>query len=723
MKNKKKKNKNKKGPAAHGADTLTGRLDVTRSGMGFVIVEGRDQDVLVRPADFNTALHGDTVRVRVVNNSARSGRSQGEVVEVMDRKQLEFLGHIEISASFAFFIAESDKPMPDIYVPLTALNGAKNNDKVIVRITEWEKNKKPQGEVIQVMDKSDENDQAMKEILLEAGFPIFFPENVLEESERLPDLIPADEIAKRKDMRPVLTFTIDPVDAKDFDDAISIRPLDNGLLEIGVHIADVSYYVEPETALDKEAYDRATSVYLPDRVNPMLPERISNELCSLRPHEDKLTFSAIFRMTPKGEVKGIWLGRTAIHSDHRFTYEEVQEIIEQKTGLYQPEIELLNDIAQRLRKQRFRKGAINFSSTEVRFKLDEKGKPVGIMVKESKEAHQLVEEFMLLANRNVAEAVGKVKINKKPIPFPYRVHDTPDKEKLLPFIEFAKKYGHVFDIESPQAIARSFNQMLQDVQGRPEQHVLEQLGIRTMAKAVYTTENIGHYGLGFEHYCHFTSPIRRYPDVMVHRILQEVLDQQIEIDKKLEAKCKHSSERERAAMESERASNKYKQVEYMQSFLGDEFEGVISGVASFGFWVETVEHKCEGLVSINSLLEYDDFRHIESDYSLVGRRSGRQFRMGDKVMIKVIAANLTKRQLDYEWVITAAERNAPGALVLPAAGETPAHGHKPGHGHKKAAHGGHAKKTGAARGAKGHKGGHHKKSAGAATPKPRKKKK
>jgi len=680
--------------------------------MGFVIVEGRDQDILVRPADFNTALHGDTVRVRVVNSSSRSGRWQGEVVEVVDRKQLEFLGHIEISASFAFFIAESDKPMPDIYVPLTALNGAKNSDKVIVRITEWEKNKKPQGEVIQVMDKSDENDQAMKEILLESGFPIFFPENVLEESERLGDLIPVAEIAKRKDMRPVLTFTIDPVDAKDFDDAISIRTLDNGLLELGVHIADVSYYVEPETALDKEAYDRATSVYLPDRVNPMLPERISNELCSLRPHEDKLTFSAIFRMTSKGEVKGVWLGRTVIHSDHRFTYEEVQEIIEQKTGLYQPEIELLNDIAQRLRKQRFRKGAINFSSTEVRFKLDEKGKPIGVMVKESKEAHQLVEEFMLLANRNVAEAVGKVKINKKPIPFPYRVHDTPDKEKLLPFIEFAKKYGHVFDIENPQAIARSFNQMLKDVQGRPEQHVLEQLGIRTMAKAVYTTENIGHYGLGFEHYCHFTSPIRRYPDVMVHRILQEVLDGQIEPDKKLEAKCKHSSERERAAMESERASNKYKQVEYMQGFLGDEFEGVISGVASFGFWVETVEHKCEGLVSINSLLEYDDFRHIESDYSLVGRRSGRQFRMGDKVMIKVVAANLTKRQLDYEWVITAAERNAPGAVVLPSADGALVHGHA--HGHKKTARGGHARKA--------HRSGTHK-AAGASAPKTRKKKK
>lgn len=647
---KKEKNKNK----SAGTNTFKGVLDITRSGMGYVIVENRESDILVRPSDFNTAMHGDTVRVAVESSFKKSGRMQGKIVEVLQRKQSEFLGRIEMGNNFAFFVADSSKPMPDIFIPLPNLNGAKNNDRAIVRITEWEKNKKPTGEVVLVMDASDSNDMAMKELLMENGFPLIFPEEVLEESERIPDTISGAEVARRKDCRDLLTVTIDPVDAKDFDDALSFRVLKNGNYEIGVHIADVSHFVEYDTALDKEAYQRATSVYLPDRVSPMLPERISNELCSLRPKEDKLTFSAIFQITPKAEIKDYWLGKTVIHSDHRFTYEEVQEIIEKEDGLYRDEILILNNLAQRFRKQRFKKGAINFSSQEVRFKLDEKGKPIGIMIKESKEAHQLIEEFMLLANRIVAETVGKVKVEKKEIPFPYRVHDTPDEMKLMPFVEFAKKYGHSFDTKTPEGIARSFNQMLQDVQGKPEQHVLEQLGIRTMAKAIYTTENIGHYGLGFEHYCHFTSPIRRYPDVLVHRILYDVLNEKIEIDKKLEQKCKHCSERERAAMETERAANKYKQVEYMQGYLGEEFDGVISGVAAFGFWVETIEHKCEGLVSINSLFEYDDFRLIEGEYALVGMRSGRSFRMGDKVRIKIVAANLSKRQLDYEWVITSA---------------------------------------------------------------------
>ncbi len=645
---------------AHSLKSLKGVLDITRSGMGFVTVPDTETDVMVRPGDFNTALHGDTVRVRIKSDNGR--RMQGEVTEVLQRKRTEFVGKLEMNKGFAFFIPQMDKPMPDIFVPLSNFNGAKDNDRVVVRILQWDKDgKRPVGEVVNVLDEENSNDAAMKEILLEAGFPLQFTDDAQEVAARISETISSEEIKKRNDVRPVLTFTIDPADAKDFDDALSFKKLKNGNYEIGVHIADVSHYVEADNALDAEAYQRATSVYLPDRVNPMLPEHISNVLCSLRPNEDKLTFSAIFQLTPKAEIKQFWLGKTVIHSDHRFTYEEVQAIIEEKAGIYAEEILVLNDLAQRMRKKRFQHGAINFSSQEVKFKLDEKGDPIGIMIKESFEAHQLIEEFMLLANRTVAENLSKIKVNNKPLPVPYRIHDDPDEEKLVPFAAFAKKFGHKFDTSSPEAIAASFNQLLKDAHGRPEQHVLEQLGIRTMAKAKYTSQNVGHYGLGFEHYCHFTSPIRRYPDVMVHRILQDVLLNKIHADKKLEDKCKHCSERERAAMEAERASNKYKQVQYMKNYLGEEFEGVISGVASFGFWVETIEHKCEGLVSVNSLLEYDEFRHDETDYALVGRRSGKKFRMGDKVWIKVIAANLTKRQLDYEWVVAGEMKDQKGS--------------------------------------------------------------
>ncbi len=648
----KKKSKQKSRSKTTPQSTLKGKLEVTRSGMGYVIVENVEGDVLVKPGDFNNALNGDTVRVKVIKENSRTGKKEGRITEVVERKQTEFIGHLQLSTNYAFFIPDTDKPMPDLFIPLGELNGAKNKDRVVARLVKWDKDdKKPVGTIVSVMQPEDENDAAMKELLAQAGFPLSFPEEVTEESERLPDVLDSNEISKRRDCRDLLTFTIDPADAKDFDDAISLRTLSNGLYEIGVHIADVSYYVHPDTELDAEAYKRATSVYLPDRVNPMLPERISNELCSLRPHEDKFTFSAIFQMNAKGEIKQYWLGKTVIHSDHRYAYEDVQQIIETKKGKHEVEILLLNDIAQRLRKKRFSKGAINFSSQEVRFTLDEKGKPIGVVVKESKESHQLIEEFMLLANRTVAENVAKQKINKKPLPFPYRVHDQPDAEKLAPFIIFAKKHGHHFDTSSPEAIAHSFNNMLAEARGNPEQHVLEQLGIRTMAKAIYTTENIGHYGLGFEHYCHFTSPIRRYPDVLVHRVLLSVIEGKPVTDKKMEEKCKHSSERERAAMECERAGNKYKQVEFLKEHIGEVFEGVVSGVASFGFWVETVAHKCEGLVNIVGLSDYDDFRLVEGDYSLVGRRSGRTFRMGDKVSIRVIAANLEKRQLDYEWVI------------------------------------------------------------------------
>ena len=640
------------------SEIMKGKLEISRSGMGFVIVEGREKDIIVKPNDFGKAFHGDTVKVTVGNAHDKTKRAEGKISSVVERKQTEFIGNVEVKATMAFFIASGNNPIPDFHIDMSKLNGAKDGDRVVAKFLKWDKSdKKPEGEIVAIMTAENEGDMAMKEILVHAGFPLTFDAEVLKAAAALSPNITREELKKRKDFRDILTFTIDPVDAKDFDDAISIRNLDNGNYEIGVHIADVGHFVKPGSNLDKAAYERATSVYLPDRVNPMLPERISNELCSLRPNEDKYTFSVIFQITNRGEIKHKWIGRSIIHSNHRYTYEDVQEIIETKDGINYKAILLLNNLAQQFRKDRFESGAINFSSQEVRFKLDENAKPIGIVIKESKESHQLVEEFMLLANKAIAEYVSKIKINQQPVPFPYRIHDTPSQEKLLPFAAFAKKYGHTFNLQDEASIAQSFNQLLKDVQGKPEQHVLEQLGIRTMAKAVYTSENIGHYGLGFQQYCHFTSPIRRYPDILVHRIVQECLDKNIVPDKKMEEKCKHCSERERKAMESERAANKYKQVEYMKDFVGHEFDGIISGVASFGFFVETVLHKCEGMVSARDLSDYDDFRLVETEYALVGMRTAKKFRMGDAVKILVVAANLEKRQLDFNWVPAEAATN------------------------------------------------------------------
>jgi ribonuclease R len=630
--------------------TFKGVLEVTRSGMAFVIVDGLTKDIMVKQKNLHTALDKDEVLVDVLKAAHNEGRMEGIITDILKRNKTEFTGTLQVSKSFAFLIPEKGLFMPDIYIPANSLGEAKSGDKAVVKIVAWgEKSRKPVGEIVEILDASDTNDLAMKEILIEAGFPLSFPKEVIAELDTIQENISEEEVGKRKDIRKILTMTIDPVDAKDFDDAISIRLLKSGLYELGVHIADVSHYVLPGTELDKEADKRATSVYLPDRVLPMLPEKISNELCSLRPHEDKLTFSAMFQMNEKGEVKQHWIGRTVIHSDHRFTYEEVQEIIEGKSdGPHKNEVMLLNRIAQTLRRQRFAHGAINFSSQEVRFKLDETGKPIGIVIKESKEAHQLIEEFMLMANKTIAAYVGKLRINKQPIPFPYRVHDTPDPEKLKVFALFAGKFGYKFDLSTPESIASSFNKMLAQVKGKPEQPVLETLGIRTMAKAIYTVNNVGHYGLGFEDYCHFTSPIRRYPDVLVHRVLAECLANSVRPDKQMEQKCKHSSEMERKAMEAERAGNKYKQVEYMQQFIGHTFDGVISGVAHFGFWVETMDTKCEGLISIHNLNKREEFQYNEGEYSLVGQSTGRKFRIGEKVSIRVVAASLAKRQLDYD---------------------------------------------------------------------------
>lgn len=629
-----------------------GVFEITRSGMGFVIVSGLEKDIIIRPNDFNRAFHGDQVRVEITKGDIRAGRLQGKITQVIERKQKQFVGIVEVNKDFSFFIPSSDKAIPDFFIPNQSLKGAKDGQKVIAKIVSWEgKDKRPKGEIIEVITEEMEGDLAMKEILIQQGFSIVFQDDVLEESERIPEQITDDEISNRRDIRETLTFTIDPDDAKDFDDALSFHRIDKDHIEIGVHIADVSHYIEEDSALDASAYERATSVYLPDRVVPMLPERLSNGLCSLRPHEEKLTYSCIFKMTNEGDIKETWIGRTVIKSNHRFSYEDVQKIIDNQTGLYDKEVLVLHHLAQTMRKVRMKEGAINFSSQEVRFKLDELGKPIGIVIKESTASHQLIEEFMLLANRTVAEKVSKVKISNKPLPFPYRVHDQPDEDRLIPFVEFAKKYGYTFMTKTPAQIASSFNEMLQKVKGLPEQRVLEQMGIRTMAKAIYTSKNIGHYGLGFEDYCHFTSPIRRYPDILVHRVLTGVLSGDPEVDKKMEQKCQHCSERERAAMDAERASNKYKQVEFMKQYLGEEFDAVISGVASFGFWAETVDHKCEGLVSATSLLDYDDFVYYESEYALIGKRSNWAFRIGDPVKIKVISANLTKRQLDYEWML------------------------------------------------------------------------
>lgn len=640
------KGKSKKHHQKGKPELVKGKLSVVRSGTGFVTVEGVERDILIHPENMGTALNGDEVRVRIIKEG--KSRVEGAIEEIVTRKQTEFAGRVEVKEHFAFLLPDKANMPVDIFIPLALLNGAKDGDKAVARITDWSpKKKNPIGEIISIQTHESQNEIAMQGILMDAGFPLHFPDEVLEEAARFTDVIDKEEIRRRRDMRDVLTMTIDPVDARDFDDALSLRSLDEDWWELGVHIADVSHFVQKDSALDHEAYKRATSVYLPDRVLPMLPEHLSNFLCSLRPNEDKYAFSAVFEINKTGKVRDYWLGRTIIRSDRRFAYEEVQEIIEGSEGDYQKEILLLNSIAQHLRAVRFKKGAINFSSQEVRFKLDENAKPIGIVVKESKEAHQLIEEFMLLANRTVAHHVSKIEVKGKPVPFPYRVHDLPDEAKLEMFAAFAARYGHKFNINSPEQIARSFNEMLKEVQGKPEQHVLESLGIRTMAKAAYTTENIGHYGLGFEDYCHFTSPIRRYPDVLVHRVLQEVLDNDIKPVKNMEQMCRHCSEMERAAMEAERGANKYKQVEFMQDYVGEDFDAVISGVATFGFWAETVAHKCEGLIGMQELSQIDDFVFMEGEYCLVGRATGLKFQIGDSVKVKVVATSLEKRQIDY----------------------------------------------------------------------------
>ncbi len=633
---------------------VTGVLEVNNHGVGFVSLGNSSTDIKIHYENIGNALHGDTVEVGIFAPRKINSRPEGKVIKIITRNTPQLIGTVECNATFAFVKPDSKNYKKDIFINEKNSIGLKNGDRVIVKVTEWtSKSKSPNGEIVEILNAFSESDIAMKEILLHHGFTLNFPKEVLEELEQIKETIDAKEIAQRKNLRNVFTITIDPVDAKDFDDAISLQTLTNGNIEIGIHIADVSHYVTPNTALDKEAAQRTTSVYLPDRVLPMLPEKISNELCSLRPQEDKLTFSAVFEYNTKSELVNEWFGKTIIHSNRRYTYEEVQEIIEGKQEEHQDKILFLNTFSQALRKKRFDSGAINFNSEEVRFQLDEQGVPIAVVIKTSKESHQLIEELMLLANKQVATFVNTQKINNAPIVFPYRIHDTPDIEKLKVFSGFAATFGYSFNYKSSTDIAKSFNTLIEKSNAVPEHKILQQLGIRTMAKAIYSSENIGHYGLCFENYCHFTSPIRRYPDVLVHRILQNILT-------KIPAKnwkgtgdteiYNHCSVQERKAMDAERDANKYKQVEFIQKHVGSVFDAVISGVASHGFWAETIEHKCEGYISLGNLTHIDEFKFVEAEYALVGYRKKIKFQIGQKIKVLVAATSVLKRQVDFELI-------------------------------------------------------------------------
>ncbi|MFN7748058.1 MAG: ribonuclease R [Cyclobacteriaceae bacterium] len=627
-------------------DTITGVVDHVNVRFAYIATgqEG-SKDIYVRTQDLANALHGDTVAVELLNR--RTGQNpEGKVVEIVKRARTRFVGRVELSKNYAFVVPDFKKIYQDFFIYPENINGAVTNDKVVVEVTRWgEGDKSHEAKIVEILGKTGENEAEIHSIMAEFELPFRFPEHVTAEAESIPGEITAEEVKKRKDFRGVLTFTIDPEDAKDFDDALSFRKLSNGHYEIGVHIADVTHYVKPGTALEADAFDRATSVYLVDRTVPMLPERLSNGLCSLRPNEDKLTFAAVFEMDSKGKIHNEWYGRTVIHSNHRFSYEQAQEVIETGTGMFAAELKILNDLHHLLRKERFKKGAVNFETSEVKFKLDEKGKPLAVVPKVRKDAHKLIEEFMLLANRGVATFIYKMKKGEEKNTFVYRTHDLPDPEKVQDFATFARQFGHKLEVED-KSISRSLNRLMDEIEGKPEQNVLQSLAVRAMAKAKYTTEAKGHFGLAFEHYTHFTSPIRRYPDMMAHRLLQHYLDHGKPVNRKeYEEKCIHSSEREKRAADAERASIKYKQVEFMSMASKRPYEGIISGVTDFGIFIEIIETKCEGMVRLADMKD-DFYEWDERNYRVIGRRRKKVYRLGDEVMVTIKKCDVDRRLID-----------------------------------------------------------------------------
>jgi len=646
---KRKGNKTKQNQGDKKQVFYTGIVDKTKTGSAYIIIKELSYDVYVNNRYMKTAMDGDKVKVELLF-SKRGSKNDGRIVEIIKRAKSQFIGTFRNFGSYSSVTVSGVKDELEIFIQEYDKEAVKGGERVLIEISEWRgtKNPVPWGRVIKSLNNEEKNDLEMKSILINNGFKLEFSEEVIKEAEALSKEITEEEIAKRKDFRDTLTITIDPDTAKDFDDALSIKYLDNDNIEIGVHIADVTHYVRPGTELDKEAYDQSTSVYLVDRVDPMLPEILSNELCSLRPDEESLTFSAVFEFNEKLNIVKRWFGKTIIHSDRRFAYEEAQEIMDNDAGDYAKELKDFNRIAKKLRKDRYKKGSIDFNTEEVKFKLDEKGKPIGLFVKERKDAHLLVEDFMLLANKEVAAFIV-AKGQGKEIPFVYRIHDLPDPDKLLDFAAFSKEFGIKLKLDTPEQVAKSFTELSKKSETDDALKMLIPLALRTMSKAIYSSDNIGHYGLAFDKYAHFTSPIRRYADVLVHRLLEKNLKGTHRVDKQnLEDKCRHISEQERKAITAERESIKYKQVEFIMDHVGETFDGRVTGFIAKGMFVEIIESKVEGMIEFNKLNEV--YIMDESKLKVVGKRTGEIIKIGDHIRIKVIDADLQRRRVDFELV-------------------------------------------------------------------------